>query len=208
MAGPENAPAEIFTEAHRAVRFGMRHRHVDPEALGTGAVRSGRAALVKLGAAKTKLAHSDRSRTGRAHRPPTMGDGADGGVSRAQGQRRARAHLRCREQRRRNRNLRHVVPGLRVEQGDRANGKPCVLENPAPDRHVGLRLGEVAAVDIHARLVAQRRDRHGKRDGGRLVRDPRGIDGHLREVESVLRKPRGGQHGAEQETHTFHRLHA
>ena len=115
-------------------------------------------------------------------------------------------NFRRTQHRRRHRYLRQIVARLGIKNRDRADPNARVFKNSAANRHIGLRLGDIAARDVETRLEPQHRDRHRKRSHRRLIRHPRRIDSHFGEIHgAILRTDRQRQPGAEQSKKWFHR---
>ena len=66
------------------------------------------------------------------------------------------------------------MPRLRITERDPANLHPGRLKDTAADADVRLGLDQTAGLEIYPRFVAQSRNRHGKRPGRELIRDPVG----------------------------------
>ena len=194
-----HAVEAAVAERNGAVGLGMRPRHIRRQALTEDACLAD-ITLVKLLPVEPVRARRQQDRAGRLHRPPAVGHRAHRGGRGRHRLLRPGEDLRRAQHGRRHGRVGGIVSGLRIDHGHGPELETGVFKNAATDGHIRLGLGEVARLHVHLRFEAQRRNRGGKRAGGRLVGDPRGIDQELRQADGrhLGAQRRGQEQGGEQ----------
>ena len=123
----------------------------------------------------------------RADGPPVVGNGAGIRIEPAQGVLRPGQDARRRDHGRRHGELREIMPRLRIEKEGAADSKSGVLKDAPLDRDIRLTFGLTPRFHVQQRLIAQRRDRHGKRCDGVRHRHPGRIHRKQRQLHRFLR---------------------
>ncbi len=155
-----------------------------------------------LGTPQRELTGPGRDPAAVGDRTPVLGDGAGGRVTHAERGLRSRQHARRSQHRGRERQFGEVMPGLRINDRKCAQPESRILEGASAQGDVGLGLGEIPALDIHAGLVTEGRDRRRERAGGREVGDGGRGDEDARERRyggGHLRAGDGGQQRGQQQ---------
>ncbi len=159
----------VIVVIQRTVALRPRGRGIDGERA-SAEFHVAHVAAVKVSVEQAVVARADRREAARLHPLPSVGDAARSGVPARDGVVRARAHLRCAEQRGSHRLFgEKIMSRLRIIDRHGADAESGVFEGAAANRHIRLRLARAARLHVHERLITQRRHRHRKGIRGLLI---------------------------------------